>query len=49
MTVDEGWRLYMNPEWLAAASVPDVGRELAHLVWHLINRHADRARGCGGE
>ncbi len=47
MTVDEGWRLYMNPEWLAAASVPDVGRELAHLVWHLINRHADRARGCG--
>ncbi|MCA9835172.1 MAG: hypothetical protein KC435_14550 [Thermomicrobiales bacterium] len=49
ITVDEGWHLYVNPEWLAAASVPDVGRELVHLVWHLLNRHADRARGCGVE
>ena len=37
MTVDEGWRLYMNPEWLAAASVPDGvrapdGRVLVYYV-----------------
>lgn len=44
MTVDERWRLYVNPHWYAAASVPDVGREVAHLVWHLLADHADRAR-----
>lgn len=43
-TCDERWRIYLNPGWLAAASVPETGRELAHLVWHLLADHADRAR-----
>src|SRR5690606_2806585 len=30
--------------WLDAATVPEVGRELAHLVWHLLGDHAARAR-----
>ncbi|MFT4087579.1 MAG: VWA-like domain-containing protein [Gordonia sp. (in: high G+C Gram-positive bacteria)] len=47
MTVDEGWRLYVNPEWLACVEVPEVGRELCHLVWHLLDQHADRARAAG--
>ena len=41
---DEYWRLYLNPEWAAAVSVPDLGRELAHVVWHLLLDHAGRAR-----
>lgn len=46
-TVDERWRLYVNPDWLTAASVPEVGRELAHLTWHLLADHATRARDVG--
>jgi predicted metal-dependent peptidase len=44
MTCDERWRLYVNPDWLTATDVPDIGRELAHLTWHLLLDHADRAR-----
>lgn len=44
MTVDERWRVSVNPGWLDAASIPDVGRELAHLLWHLLADHAGRAR-----
>ncbi|GAB4004822.1 vWA domain-containing protein [Nocardioides ultimimeridianus] len=44
MTVDEQWRIYVNPTWLSLASVPDVARELAHVTWHLLAEHADRAR-----
>ena len=44
MTVDEHWRLYVSPAWLTEATVPDIGRELAHLVWHLLADHATRAR-----
>lgn len=43
-TVDERWRVYVNPTWYERASVPEVGRELAHLVWHLLSDHAERAR-----
>lgn len=46
-TVDERWRLYVDPGWLAAAPVPAIGRELAHLVWHLLADHAGRARDLG--
>lgn len=42
--VDERWRLYVNPDWLAGAPVPAIGTELAHQVWHLLCEHADRAR-----
>ncbi|WP_165356989.1 DUF2201 family putative metallopeptidase [Nocardioides zhouii] len=44
MTVDESWRLYINPVWLTEATVPEVGQDLAHLVWHLLCDHASRAR-----
>jgi predicted metal-dependent peptidase len=47
MAADERWRLYCNPSWLAGTDVPEVGRELAHVVWHLLLAHADRARGMG--
>lgn len=44
MTCDEWWRIYINPAWLTAATVPEVGAELAHLLWHLLAEHAGRAR-----
>lgn len=47
MTCDEHWRIYVNPAWLHAASVPEVGAELAHLVWHLLAEHTSRARDVG--
>ena len=47
MTCDEWWRVYVNEDWLAAASVPDVARELAHVVWHLLSDHTRRARSMG--
>jgi predicted metal-dependent peptidase len=43
MTVDERWRLYVHPGWLAATPVPTVAAELAHVVWHLLAEHAHRA------
>lgn len=46
-TVDERWRLYVNADWLTATSVPEIGREFAHLVWHLLTDHATRARDLG--
>lgn len=47
MTADTQWRLYVNPEWLADISVADAGRELAHLIWHLLSDHATRAHARG--
>jgi predicted metal-dependent peptidase len=44
MSVDEWWRLYVNQDWVLGAEVPEVGAELAHLTWHLLQDHADRAR-----
>ncbi len=44
MTVDERWRVYVHPGWLAASDVPTVAGELAHVTWHLLLDHADRAR-----
>jgi predicted metal-dependent peptidase len=44
MTVDEHWRLYVNPGWVAVTDVPVIAARLAHLVWHLLADHADRAR-----
>ena len=42
MTVDEQWRVYVNPDWLAATPVPEVGHELAHLAWHGLVDVAER-------
>lgn len=47
VAADESWRLYVNPEWAGAASVEDVGREIAHQLWHLLLDHAGRARAVG--
>lgn len=44
LTCDERWRVYVNPDWLTSASVPEIGRELAHVTWHLLLDHAGRAR-----
>lgn len=44
MTVDEWWRVYVNPAWLDAAATAEVGRELAHVTWHLLADHTSRAR-----
>lgn len=47
MTCDEWWRVYVNDGWLDNATVPEVGQELAHLVWHLLADHTGRARSQG--
>lgn len=47
MRADEYWRLYVNQSWAIETPVPEVGRELAHVVWHLLMEHAPRARGVG--
>lgn len=44
MTVDERWHLYVNADWVAVTDVPVIAARLAHLVWHLLAEHADRAR-----
>ncbi|WP_431240967.1 vWA domain-containing protein (plasmid) [Mycolicibacterium aichiense] len=44
LTCDEWWRMYINEEWFDAASVPEIGAELAHITWHLLAEHAGRAR-----
>jgi predicted metal-dependent peptidase len=43
LTADTAWRLYVNPAWLAHTSVPQVAAQLAHVTWHLLLEHADRA------
>ncbi|MBX3089866.1 MAG: hypothetical protein KF772_04705 [Cryobacterium sp.] len=45
ITCDEWWRIYINPSWLSEASVQEIGEELAHVTWHLLTDHANRARG----
>lgn len=44
LTCDEWWRIYINEEWFDSASVAEVGAELAHMTWHLLAEHAERAR-----
>lgn len=44
MSVDEHWRVYVDPGWLGEAPVREVAAQLAHHTWHLLLDHADRAR-----
>lgn len=44
VTCDEWWRIYINETWFDAATVPEIGAELAHVTWHLLAEHAERAR-----
>lgn len=46
MTCDQWWRIYINAVWLEQASVPEIGAELAHVTWHLLQDHAARAHDC---
>lgn len=43
MSVDQHWRLYVREEWVLRASVQEIGAELAHLLWHLLREHSERA------
>lgn len=47
MTVDQYWRLYANPAWVLASDIPDIAGQLAHLTWHLLAAHPDRAVDLG--
>lgn len=44
ISADQHWRVYVDPAGMADAAIPEIGRELAHLTWHLLMNHADRAR-----
>ncbi|MFT4188903.1 MAG: VWA-like domain-containing protein [Aeromicrobium sp.] len=44
VSCDEWWRVYLNEAWLDTATVPEVAAELAHVTWHLLADHAERAR-----
>lgn len=44
ISADDHWRLYADPAWAENAEIPELGRELAHLTWHLLMDHAGRAR-----
>lgn len=43
MTVDQSWRLYVNPDWVVATDIHEIAAELVHLIWHLLHDHAGRA------
>nr|NLI50505.1 hypothetical protein [Propionibacterium sp.] len=47
VAADESWRLYVNPAWAGVARVDELGREIAHQLWHLLLDHAGRARAAG--
>jgi predicted metal-dependent peptidase len=47
VAVDEAWRVYVDPELLAAWSAAQFGSILVHHVGHLLRDHAARARALG--
>ncbi len=47
MSCDEWWRIYVNASWVDGATIPEIGAELAHVTWHLLLDHTDRARDQG--
>nr|MDQ6927361.1 hypothetical protein [Actinomycetota bacterium] len=49
VTVDESWRLYVDPEVVDGWSVEVLGSLLVHHAGHLVRDHADRARHIGVE
>jgi predicted metal-dependent peptidase len=42
VSVDDGMRLWFDPEWLAQFTVDDVACFLAHEVQHVVRRHTQR-------
>ncbi|MDQ1446556.1 MAG: hypothetical protein QOI20_3020 [Acidimicrobiaceae bacterium] len=47
ISVDEGWRVHVDPALLEAWSVEQVGSVLVHHACHLLRDHAARARAAG--
>lgn len=47
--VDESWRLYLDPEFVASSSVEIIGSLLVHHAGHLVRDHAGRAKHLGVE
>jgi predicted metal-dependent peptidase len=47
VSVDEGWRLYADPELTAGWSAAQLGSVLVHHVGHLLRTHGERAQGAG--
>ena len=47
MAVDVHWRLYYNPQWLAAHSVEENATLLIHEVGHLLRDHEGRKKAAG--
>lgn len=47
VTVDESWRLYVDPELVEQWSVDVLGSLLVHHAGHLVRDHAGRARSLG--
>ena len=43
--VDPAWHIYLDPDALEAADVPEIGFWLLHQTAHLLRRHADRWTG----
>ncbi len=47
VSVDESWRLYVDPELVAGWSVDVLGSVLIHHAGHLVRDHAGRAADAG--
>src|SRR3954463_8047358 len=47
VTVDQQWRLYVDPEVAASWTVEQLGSTLVHHAGHLWRDHADRASALG--
>ena len=47
VAVDESWRVYVDPVFVAGWSADQLGAELVHHAGHLLRDHATRARELG--
>jgi len=48
-TVDEAWRLYVDPEMVEKWSIEILGSLMVHHAGHLVRDHAGRAKSLGVE
>jgi predicted metal-dependent peptidase len=47
MAVDEGWRLFFDPEAVRAAPAARLAGDMLHVCYHLLHHHAARGRVLG--
>lgn len=47
LAVDQHWRLYFNPDFVAVLTLKQLSGVLQHEVWHLLRDHVDRAKRMG--